>query len=88
VQERELADAAQLASLSDETPEGRSIVILAKEKYAIRGRDMAPLNARFIAFSAQSRISGIDLEGTSIRKGAVARRWPSLRRSSHDPPAS
>jgi K+-transporting ATPase ATPase B chain len=71
VQERELADAAQLASLSDETPEGRSIVVLAKEKYAIRGRDMAPLNARFIAFSAQTRISGIDLEGTSIRKGAV-----------------
>jgi len=71
VQERELADAAQLASLSDETPEGRSIVVLAKEKYAIRGRDMAPLNARFIPFSAQTRISGIDLEGTSIRKGAV-----------------
>jgi K+-transporting ATPase ATPase B chain len=71
VQERELADAAQLASLSDETPEGRSIVILAKEKCGIRGRDMAPLNARFIAFSAQTRISGIDLEGTSIRKGAV-----------------
>jgi potassium-transporting ATPase ATP-binding subunit len=71
VQERELADAAQLASLSDETPEGRSIVVLAKEKYGIRGRDMAPLNARFIAFSAQTRISGIDLEGTSIRKGAV-----------------
>jgi K+-transporting ATPase ATPase B chain len=71
VQERELADAAQLASLSDETPEGRSIVILAKEKYGMRGRDMAPLNARFIAFSAQTRISGIDLEGTSIRKGAV-----------------
>ena len=71
VQEHELADAAQLASLSDETPEGRSIVVLAKEKYAIRGRDMAPLNARFVAFSAQTRISGIDLEGTSIRKGAV-----------------
>src|SRR3984957_10041718 len=67
----ELADAAQLASLADETPEGRSIVVLAKEKYAIRGRDMAPLNARFIAFSAQTRISGIDLDGTSIRKGAV-----------------
>src|SRR6266566_4023654 len=71
VQEHELADAAQLASLSDETPEGRSIVVLAKEKHAIRGRDMAPLNARFVAFSAQTRISGIDLEGTSIRKGAV-----------------
>jgi K+-transporting ATPase ATPase B chain len=71
VTEHQLADAAQLASLSDETPEGRSIVVLAKEKYGIRGRDMAPLNARFIAFSAQTRISGIDLEGTSIRKGAV-----------------
>src|ERR1700738_84625 len=71
VQERELADAAQLASLSDETPEGRSIVVLAKEKYAIRGRAMAPLNARFIPFSAQTRISGIDLDGTSIRKRAV-----------------
>jgi potassium-transporting ATPase ATP-binding subunit len=69
--ERDLADAAQLASLSDETPEGRSIVVLAKEKYGIRGRDLAPLNARFIPFSAQTRISGIDLEDTSIRKGAV-----------------
>ncbi len=71
VDERELADAAQLASLSDETPEGRSIVVLAKEKYGIRGRDMAPLNARFIPFSAQTRISGIDFDGSSIRKGAV-----------------
>ena len=69
--ERELADAAQLASLSDETPEGRSIVVLAKGKYGIRGRDMSPLNARFIPFSAQTRISGIDYEGSSIRKGAV-----------------
>jgi K+-transporting ATPase ATPase B chain len=69
--ERELADAAQLASLSDETPEGRSIVVLAKEKYGIRGRDMAPLHARFIPFSAQTRISGIDAEGSSVRKGAV-----------------
>ena len=71
VDERDLADAAQLASLSDETPEGRSIVVLAKEKYGIRGRDMAPLNAQFIPFSAQTRISGIDVEGSSIRKGAV-----------------
>src|ERR1700757_3134812 len=71
VSERELADAAQLASLSDETPEGRSIVVLAKEKYGLRGREMAPLNARFIPFTAQTRISGIDLEGSSIRKGAV-----------------
>jgi potassium-transporting ATPase ATP-binding subunit len=71
IDQRDLADAAQLASLSDETPEGRSIVVLAKEKYGIRGRDMAPLNAQFIPFSAQTRISGIDFEGTSIRKGAV-----------------
>src|SRR5579864_56384 len=71
VDEQELADAAQLASLSDETPEGRSIVVLAKEKYGIRGREMAPLNAQFIPFSAQTRISGIDVEGHAIRKGAV-----------------
>jgi potassium-transporting ATPase ATP-binding subunit len=71
VSERDLADAAQLASLSDETPEGRSIVVLAKEKYNIRGRDMAPLNAVFIPFSAQTRISGIDVDGSSVRKGAV-----------------
>ena len=69
--ERELADAAQLASLSDETPEGRSIVVLAKEKYGLRGREMAPLNARFVPFSAQTRMSGIDLDGLAIRKGAV-----------------
>src|SRR5215475_10819503 len=71
VNERDLADAAQLASLSDETPEGRSIVVLAKEKYNIRGREMAPLHARFIPFSAYTRISGIDVDGASIRKGAV-----------------
>ncbi len=69
VDERELADAAQLASLSDETPEGRSIVVLAKERYGIRGRDV--VQAAFVPFSAQTRISGIDVEGTSIRKGAV-----------------
>ena len=71
VDQRDLADAAQLASLSDETPEGRSIVVLAKEKYDIRGREMAPLHARFIPFSAYTRISGIDVDGASIRKGAV-----------------
>ena len=59
----ELAEAAQLASLADETPEGRSIVVLAKEKYGIRGREMAPLHANFIPFSAQTRISGIDVDG-------------------------
>jgi len=71
ISERDLADAAQLASLSDETPEGRSIVVLAKEKYDIRGRDMAPLHAKFIPFSAQTRLSGIDVDGSSVRKGAV-----------------
>jgi K+-transporting ATPase ATPase B chain len=71
VNERDLADASQLASLSDETPEGRSIVVLAKEKYDIRARDMAALNARFIPFSAQTRISGVDCDGMVIRKGAV-----------------
>jgi K+-transporting ATPase ATPase B chain len=68
---RDLADAAQLASLADETPEGRSIVVLAKEEYAIRARDMSALHATFIPFSAQTRISGIDSDGTIIRKGAV-----------------
>jgi potassium-transporting ATPase ATP-binding subunit len=71
VSEAELADAAQLASLPDETPEGRSIVVLAKEKYNIRGREMAPMDAHFIPFSAHTRLSGIDVEGASIRKGAV-----------------
>jgi K+-transporting ATPase ATPase B chain len=71
VDEAELADAAQLASLSDETPEGRSIVVLVKEKYGLRAREMAPLNARFIPFTAQTRMSGVDFDGSSIRKGAV-----------------
>jgi len=71
VSEKELADAAQLASLSDETPEGRSIVVLAKEKYGIRGRDMGELQAKFIPFSAYTRLSGIDTGTTVIRKGAV-----------------
>jgi K+-transporting ATPase ATPase B chain len=71
VGERELADAAQLSSLADETPEGRSIVVLAKEKYGIRGREMERLHARFIPFTAQTRMSGVDMDGTRIRKGAV-----------------
>ncbi|PWJ86516.1 K+-transporting ATPase ATPase B chain [Pseudaminobacter salicylatoxidans] len=71
IDERELADAAQLSSLADETPEGRSIVVLAKEKYGIRGRDMGELHAHFVPFSAQTRMSGIDIDGSSIRKGAV-----------------
>ncbi|QWG14313.1 potassium-transporting ATPase subunit KdpB [Bradyrhizobium sediminis] len=71
VTEQELADAAQLASLADETPEGRSIVVLAKEKYGIRGRDMAELNATFIPFTAQTRMSGVDAGASAVRKGAV-----------------
>jgi K+-transporting ATPase ATPase B chain len=72
---QELADAAQLASLADETPEGRSIVVLAKEKYGLRGRTVgvqeeSPHGAHFVPFTAQTRMSGVDLNGTSIRKGA------------------
>jgi K+-transporting ATPase ATPase B chain len=66
-----LVDAAQLASLADETPEGRSIVVLAKQKYGIRGRELAPHQATFIPFSAQTRMSGVDLDGRVIRKGAA-----------------
>jgi potassium-transporting ATPase ATP-binding subunit len=65
-----LADTAQLASLADETPEGRSVVVLAKEKYGLRGREMHDLGAIFIPFSAQTRLSGVDLDGRSVRKGA------------------
>src|ERR1700731_899443 len=71
VTEMDLADAAQLASLADETPEGRSIVVLAKEKYGIRGRDMVELAATFIPFTAQTRMSGVDAGTSSVRKGAV-----------------
>ena len=66
-----LADAAQLASLADETPEGRSIVVLAKEKYGLRGRNVQELHATFIPFSAQTRMSGVDLDGRQVRKGAA-----------------
>ena len=71
VSEQELADAAQLASLADETPEGRSIVVLAKERYGIRARDMGSLHATFVPFTAQNRMSGVDFDGSTIRKGAV-----------------
>jgi potassium-transporting ATPase ATP-binding subunit len=71
VTEQELADAAQLASLADETPEGRSIVVLAKEKYGIRGRDLAEIHANFIPFTAQSRMSGVEADNSWVRKGAV-----------------
>jgi K+-transporting ATPase ATPase B chain len=66
-----LADAAQLSSLADETPEGRSIVVLAKEKYGLRGREITEIGAHFIPFSAETRMSGCDLDGRKIRKGAV-----------------
>ena len=71
VTEQELADAAQLASLADETPEGRSIVVLAKEKYGIRGRELAELHANFIPFTAQTRMSGVEVGSSWVRKGAV-----------------
>jgi potassium-transporting ATPase ATP-binding subunit len=67
----ELADAAQLASLADETPEGRSIVVLAKQQHGIRGRELTGLGAQFIPFTAQTRMSGVDFEGRRIRKGAA-----------------
>jgi K+-transporting ATPase ATPase B chain len=66
-----LADAAQLASLADETPEGRSIVVLAKEKYALRERDIGAMGATFVPFSAQTRMSGVDFDGRRVRKGAA-----------------
>ena len=68
---RELADAAQLASLADETPEGRSVVVLAKEEYGIRERKIGQMHARFIPFTAKTRMSGVDYEGNEIRKGAA-----------------
>ena len=71
ITEQELADAAQLSSLADETPEGRSIVVLAKEKYGLRGRELGSHDARFVPFSAQTRMSGVDLNGFEIRKGAA-----------------
>jgi K+-transporting ATPase ATPase B chain len=71
VSERDLADAAQLASLADETPEGRSIVVLAKEKFQLRGRDLASTSHTFFKFSAQTRMSGVDLDGREFRKGAA-----------------
>ena len=70
VKEQEIADVAQLASLADETPEGRSVVVLAKEKYGIRERDMESLNAEFVPFTAQTRMSGVDIDKRMIRKGA------------------
>jgi K+-transporting ATPase ATPase B chain len=71
VDEKKLAEAAQLSSLADETPEGRSIVVLAKEKYGLRGRELAESEATFIPFTAQTRMSGVDLDGRVVRKGAA-----------------
>jgi K+-transporting ATPase ATPase B chain len=77
VSERELAEAAQLSSLADETPEGRSIVVLAKERLGIRGRELGEHEARFVPFTAQTRMSGVDFNGTRLRKGAgdAIERW-------------
>jgi potassium-transporting ATPase ATP-binding subunit len=71
VSAEQLADAAQLSSLADETPEGRSIVVLAKEQYNLRGRELGQMNAEFVPFSASTRMSGIEVDGRSIRKGAM-----------------
>jgi K+-transporting ATPase ATPase B chain len=71
VTDAELADAAQLASLADETPEGRSIVVLAKERYGLRGRELADKATAFVPFTAQTRMSGVNLDGREIRKGAA-----------------
>jgi len=71
VEERELAEIAQLASLADETPEGRSIVVLAKQRFELREREMLEIRHEFVPFTAQTRMSGIDVNGSSIRKGAV-----------------
>ena len=88
IEERTLADTAQLASLADETPEGRSVVVLAKEKFGLRERELASLHAEFVPFSAQTRMSGVDMGERRIRKGAldaVERYLDSL--GSHLPPA-
>jgi K+-transporting ATPase ATPase B chain len=88
VTENELADAAQLSSLADETPEGRSIVVLAKEKYGLRGREIAEHNAEFIAFSAYTRMSGVDLGGRRLRKGATDAIAQFVKDAGGDVPAS
>src|SRR5206468_1373075 len=69
--ERDVADAAQLSSLADETPEGRSVVVLAKQKYGIRERQIHELDAHFVPFTAQTRMSGVNYNGTEIRKGSA-----------------
>jgi K+-transporting ATPase ATPase B chain len=86
VAEQELADAAQLSSLADETPEGRSIVVLAKQKYGLRGRELGSHDAHFVPFSAQTRMSGVDLNGFEIRKGATDAISKYLARNGMDVP--
>ena len=93
VSDTDLADAAQLASLSDETPEGRSIVVLAKERYKLRGREVAEQNMTFIPFSAQTRMSGVDLDGPGgsrrqIRKGAGDAVAAFIKEAGGDAPAT
>jgi K+-transporting ATPase ATPase B chain len=88
VSERELADAAQLASLADETPEGRSIVVLAKQRFHLRERDIATLGATFVPFTAQTRMSGVNLNGRELRKGAADAILKALQAAGHRfPPA-
>jgi K+-transporting ATPase ATPase B chain len=86
VRPEELVDAAQLASLADETPEGRSIVVLAKQRFDLRSRDLQALNARFVPFTAQTRMSGVDIDGVEIRKGAVDAIAEYLRRHGFELP--
>jgi potassium-transporting ATPase ATP-binding subunit len=86
VEELELAEAAQLSSLADETPEGRSIVVLAKQ-YGLREHDMAPVHARFVPFTAQTRMSGVDMNGTLLRKGAADAVGTWVRGEGGAPPA-
>jgi len=88
VSETSLADAAQLASLADETPEGRSVVVLAKEKYSLRERDIQAMGAKFVPFSAQTRMSGVDLSGREIRKGAAQAIEAYVKRLGGSVPAS
>ncbi len=86
VNEKELADAAQLSSLADETPEGRSIVVLAKDRYGLRGRELGSHDARFVPFTAHTRMSGVDLNGFEIRKGATEAIQAYIRQHGHQMP--
>jgi K+-transporting ATPase ATPase B chain len=88
VNESELADAAQLSSLADETPEGRSIVVLAKEKYGLRGREVAEHEAHFIPFSAYTRMSGVDMNGRKLRKGATEAIMKFVQEQGGTPPST